>query len=58
MKTWHINYNGWRICHDPAGKLACYKLDGDTLEWCYFGDTLEDIKREIDKREYFASLTD
>lgn len=51
MRTWHINYKGWRITHDGYGKLACYRLEGDTLKWCYFGNTVADIKAEIDRRE-------
>ena len=50
-RTWHINYKGWRICHDPLGRLACYRIPGETLEWCYFGSTLAEIKAEIDRRE-------
>lgn len=56
MKVWHINYMGWRICHDPCGKLACYRLDGKNLEWCYFGDKLRDIKAEIYCREFFRDI--
>lgn len=51
-RAWHIDYKGWRICHDPLGKLACYYLKGDGIWWCYFGDTLDDIKAEITRREH------
>ena len=50
-RVWHINYKGWEICHDPMGKLACRKMDGDLWEWCYFGSTVAEIKAEIDRRE-------
>ena len=56
-KVWHINYNGWRITHDPYGNLACYRIAGDVLEWCYFGDTLAEIKEEIDRREMLVNMT-
>lgn len=55
-KTWKINYKGWVITHDPCGALACYRLDGDTLQRCYFGCSVDVIKMEIDRREYLANL--
>lgn len=57
MGTWHINYRGWRICHDPLGAIACYRLGEGPLEWCYFGRTVAEIKSEIDRREATAGLT-
>ncbi len=53
-RAWHINYKGWRIRHDPLGKLACYYTESNLWEWCYFGDTLADIKQEIDRRMYVS----
>lgn len=50
-RRWAINYKGWCITHDPYGTLACYRLDGDTLEWCYFGCSVDVIKFMIDRRE-------
>ena len=57
-REWKIYYKGWVIKHDPYGALACYRLAGDDLEWCYFGSSVDVIKMEIDRREYLASLTD
>lgn len=56
MKNWKVRYNGWIITHDPMGKLACYREEGNTLEWCYFDNTMEEIKRKIDEREYLANF--
>lgn len=53
-RKWKINYKGWVITHDPYGTLACYRRDGDALEWCYFGCSVDVIKMEIDRREYIA----
>ena len=55
-KRWHINYKGWRITHDPLGKLACYWIEGGTLNWCYFGNSINSIKAEIDRREFLHGL--
>ena len=48
---WMITYKGWRITHDPLGHLACYRLAGRELYWCYPASTVEGIKNEIDRRE-------
>ena len=56
-RTWHINYKGWRICHDPLGHLACYPIESEMLCWFYFGGTVAEIKRAIDEWIYTASLT-
>lgn len=53
-KRWGIKYKGWLITHDPYGTLACYRLEGDALEWCYFGCSVDVIKMEIDRREWLA----
>ena len=53
MRKWKIVYNDWIITHDPNGILACYCTLTDSLEWCYFGDTLEEIKFAIDERNYY-----
>ena len=50
-RAWGINYKGWRITHDPYGTLACYRLAGEGLEWCYFGCSVDVIKLAIDRRE-------
>ena len=55
-REWKIYYKGWVIKHDPLGKVACYRVAGYALEWCYFGSTVAEIKAEIDRREYVASL--
>lgn len=49
--TWKRYYRGWVIKHDPLGKLACYRIATPMLEWCYFGNTVQKIKEEIDRRE-------
>lgn len=56
MKNWKRHYNGWIITHDPMGMIACYRNDDSPLQWCYFGGTLAEIKREIDSRETVAKL--
>ena len=48
---WRITYRGWRITHDPLGCLACYRLAGKEIRWCYFGCSVDVIKMEIDRRE-------
>ena len=56
-RRWAINYKGWIITHDPYGTLACYRSGYDApLHWCYFGCSVDVIKRQIDKREYLAGL--
>lgn len=55
-KTWKIRYHGWIITHDAYGTLACYREAGDSIIWCYFGCSLDVIKREIDLREYYAEV--
>ena len=55
-RRWSIKYRGWLITHDPYGTLACYRLDGSPLRWCYFGCSVDVIKRRIDEREYLANL--
>ena len=50
-QPWRITYRGWRITHDPLGRLACYRLSGRELRWCYFGNSLFLIKHNIDQRE-------
>lgn len=54
-KRWAIHYKGWCITHDPYGALACYREAGDTLEWCYFGCSVDVIKMAIDRREWTQS---
>lgn len=54
-KVWRRKYRGWIITHDPYGTLACYREAGNTLEWCYFGCSVDVIKMEIDKREALAN---
>lgn len=49
-RRWKIYYKGYVITHDPYGCLACYLMDGDSLEWCYFGCSVDVIKFEIDRR--------
>ena len=56
MKKWKTFYKGWCITHDPYGTLACYRMDGNTLEWCYFGCSVDVIKMAIDRREATANL--
>lgn len=50
--SWKRYYRGWVIKHDPLGKLACYRTATTALEWCYFGDNVQEIKAEIDRREF------
>lgn len=49
-RRWKIYYKGYVITHDSYGCLACYLMDGDSLEWCYFGASVDVIKFEIDRR--------
>lgn len=51
-KRWCRYYKGWVITHDPMGKLACYYLEGPGLYWCYFGDSVQEIKQGIDRRMF------
>ena len=53
-QPWRITYRGWRITHDPLGRLACYRLSGRELYWCYPGITVAAIKAAIDRREVYA----
>lgn len=55
-RRWTIKYKGWIITHDPYGALACYRMGDTPLCWCYFGCSVDVIKRQIDKREYLAGL--
>ena len=55
-RRWHINYKGWCITKDPYGTLACYRIEGSRLKWCYFGSSIDTIKLEIDRREYTHQL--
>lgn len=55
-REWKIYCRDWVIKRDPFGKLACYYLPGDMLEWCYFGGTVAEIKAEIDRRMELAGL--
>ena len=54
-RRWSIKYKGWIITHDPYGFLACYMMDGYELTWCYFGNSLEEVKRRIDEREMISN---
>lgn len=55
-RRWSIKYKGWIITHDPYGTMACYKLGFDTpLQWCYFGNSLEEVKRRIDEIEMISN---
>lgn len=53
-RRWSRVYKGWVITHDPLGTLACYRLDRSPPCWCYFGSSIDVIKREIDMREMLA----
>ena len=55
-KAWKIRYKGWVITHDPYGELACYRDDGTSLVWCYFGSSVAVIKQEIDNREFILYI--
>lgn len=54
-RRWSIKYKGWIITHDPYGTLACYRLEGEELRWCYLGCSVDVIKRRIDEREMIAN---